>query len=70
MTIFRYLKLAVAIDRNPTGTAQSAWHDDDDEDLVVSIGDQDRLRKLRPTEPDSTLSGQELSEALKGRFVL
>ena len=63
------MKLAIAIDRNPTSAARSAWTDADDEELFVTLGDQDRLRKLRPTEPDSTLSGQELSAALKERYV-
>ena len=58
-------QLAAVIDRAPS--TRAAWQDDDDSELAISIGDTDRLRKLRPADPTATLDGNELSSALRSR---
>mmetsp|Transcript_12811 Transcript_12811/g.39386 ORF Transcript_12811/g.39386 Transcript_12811/m.39386 type:complete len:520 (-) Transcript_12811:1265-2824(-) len=43
-----------------------AWHDDDDEQVVVSVTRDKRLRKLRQTTADDALRGEEYTERLRG----
>lgn len=48
---------------------QAAWVDDDDEQVQVDIEGQARLRKLRKTEQDAVVDGEELQQRLKAQCV-
>ncbi len=55
------LTLSVALpvqDGTHEGSARApVWADEDDEKVEVNIAGQDRLRKLRQTEEDASISG-------------
>lgn len=45
-----------------------AWVDEDDDSISVDIKNQKRLRKLRKTEDDATVSGLEFQNRLRSQF--
>ncbi|EGW30185.1 uncharacterized protein SPAPADRAFT_144330 [Spathaspora passalidarum NRRL Y-27907] len=46
----------------------NAWEDSDDEHLDISLTSSDRLRKLRKTQQDSTISGRAYITRLRSQF--
>lgn len=46
-----------------------AWVDDDDENVLVSLASEKRVRKLRKTEDDDVVTGREYTERLRERFA-
>lgn len=42
-----------------------AWHDSDDEKLLVSLATNNRLRKLRRTEDEDVITGKEYMRRLR-----
>jgi U3 small nucleolar RNA-associated protein 18 len=42
-----------------------AWHDSDDEKIMVSLASNNRLRKLRRTEDEDVINGKEYSRRLR-----
>ena len=42
-----------------------AWHDSDDERILVSLASNNRLRKLRRTEDEDIINGKEYSRRLR-----
>ena len=47
---------------------EPVWHDDDDQTLSIDVESVDRLRKLRKTEEESKLAGDEYSSRLRKQF--
>lgn len=45
-----------------------AWHDDDDKDVLVNLSNTSRLRKLRKSQTESTVTGEEYSSRLREHF--
>ena len=46
-----------------------AWEDSDDERLVISLADNNRLRKLRITEADDLVTGADYSRRLREQYL-
>ena len=46
-----------------------AWHDDDDKDVMVNLSGTSRLRKLRKSQAESTITGEEYSSRLREHFA-
>jgi len=44
----------------------TAWADSDDEDLLVSLTSQNRLKKLRNSQDEDVVTGRDLADRLKG----
>lgn len=55
---------APADDKDP-----HAWHDDDDEQLTVSLATATQLRKLRLSEDDDVITGTEYTRRLRQQFL-
>lgn len=49
----------------PDGKPQAAWADSDDENVQVAVVQRARLRKLRETEDEETLTGKEYEKRLR-----
>lgn len=47
----------------------AAWHDEDDDDVVVDLSKVDRLKKLRKDETN-VVSGTEFTNLLKERWAV
>lgn len=46
----------------------AVWHDSDDEQLTVSLADNQRLRKLRVAEAEDVISGKEYVRRLRKQY--
>lgn len=46
-----------------------AWEDSDDERILVSLGSEARLRKLRRTEEEDIINGKEYTRRLRKQYV-
>ncbi len=47
----------------------SVWHDEEDDRLTVDITSVNRLRKLRKTDSETTISALEYQERLKQQYA-
>jgi hypothetical protein len=47
----------------------AAWHDEDDENVTVNVAGVARLRKLRETEGENTVSASALAARLRKQYV-
>jgi U3 small nucleolar RNA-associated protein 18 len=45
-----------------------AWHDSDDERLLVSLASNNRLRKLRRSEDEDVINGREYARRLRQQY--
>ena len=61
-------KTAAVTGRTTDGDAP-AWYDSDDERLSISLAGHSRLRKLRETEADDVVSGEEYSRRLRQQYL-
>jgi U3 small nucleolar RNA-associated protein 18 len=52
-----------------SSSSTAAWHDADDKDVVVNLASTSRLRKLRKSNDESTISGEEYSVRLREHFA-
>jgi len=50
------------------GGLRPAWKDEDDDDVLVDISSINRLRKLRKSEEETTITGVELEKRLRTQF--
>jgi U3 small nucleolar RNA-associated protein 18 len=55
---------------DPHGISNApAWHDSDDERLLVSLASNSRLRTLRRTEEEDVINGREYARRLRQQFL-
>jgi len=50
--------------------SEAVWHDVDDDELVVQLDSAPRLKKLKKTNDSTEITGTELSQRLRSRFIL
>jgi U3 small nucleolar RNA-associated protein 18 len=48
--------------------SEDAWHDEEDDEISISLLDQDKLKKLRKKETDTTISGRQYIQRLRSQF--
>jgi U3 small nucleolar RNA-associated protein 18 len=48
--------------------SEDAWHDEEDDEISISLLDQDKLKKLRKKETDTTISGRQYVQRLRSQF--
>ncbi|KAG8849908.1 hypothetical protein FRB91_009524 [Serendipita sp. 411] len=56
------------VSRRPELTSTSKWVDPDDEELRISIASDKRLRKLRKTQDEDIIAGNEYEQRLRNQF--
>jgi len=49
------------------GALKPAWEDDDDAKVTVNIANKNRLRKLRETQDEDEIAGDEYEKRLRSR---
>jgi hypothetical protein len=60
----------ITIDTAPWRSADSVWHDDEDENIEIDLTKTNRLKKLRKSDQDPTVvSGEVLTNVLQERWV-
>jgi U3 small nucleolar RNA-associated protein 18 len=57
------------VGQNDEAERTPVWHDSDDDRLVVSLANHDRLRKLRRSEADDVVSGREYILRLRRQYL-
>jgi U3 small nucleolar RNA-associated protein 18 len=57
-------------EENDFAKGNAAWDDSDDERVLVSLANAPRLRKLRKTEAEDVVSGEEYTRRLRKQFEL
>jgi U3 small nucleolar RNA-associated protein 18 len=61
-------KAATGANKGSKISREAAWHDADDQRLSIDVEKVDRLRKLRKTEDESELAGDEYTLRLRNQF--